>query len=199
MFASVVIAVFDREGQAQDNFLFALLKLSRGSGNFIGEVGSAVIKLSDGEPELDKIAQPDTHLHRLRTLRQKIGGAGFKGLHANLVGLDRGNHHDWNIGELRKRTKFTDESYAVHFRHLVIHERDVEIAFACGRHCLHGVQEGRGLNQAIRLDESLQKIEDGAAVIDEQRLSKHWAVSLRGGGIRNRPTPKPNPPPLTWS
>ena len=39
MLAGVVIAVFDRKRQPQDDLFFALLKLSRRRGNFIGKVG----------------------------------------------------------------------------------------------------------------------------------------------------------------
>jgi hypothetical protein len=154
----------------------ASLKFSRRRGHFAREIGSAIVELPDGKTEPDQIAQPDRHLHRLRALRQEVGGAGFEGLDANFVGLDRSDHHDWNIRELRQRTKLADEGDAVHFRHLVVDQHDIEIAFVRGDHRLEGIQECRGLNQAVGFDESLQEIEGGTAVIDEKRLSKHGSL-----------------------
>src|ERR1700754_845951 len=103
MLAGVVVAVFDRERQAQDDLLLALLQLPGGRGYLARKVGGAVVELSDGKSEPYEIAKADLHLQALRTLRQKIGGAGLQRSHPHFIAFDRADHHEGDLGELRKR------------------------------------------------------------------------------------------------
>ena len=69
-----------------------------------------------------------------------------------------------------------DEADAVHMRHLVVDQYEVEIAPARAADGLDRVEESGRLDEAVGLDMPFQEVEDGSAVVNQKRLGQHPQV-----------------------
>ena len=81
---------------------------------------------------------------------------------------------------------------AVHLRHFIVDQDEIEVGDARRRDGLQWIEEGGGARRAVRFDMPFQEVEDGAAVIDEERVSGHRLVSSlapKREGRRNRAQP----------
>ena len=69
-----------------------------------------------------------------------------------------------------------DEADAIHVRHFVVDQHEIEIALARAGDGLDRIEERGRLDEAFGLDMPFQEVEDGSAVVNQKRLGQHPQV-----------------------
>ncbi len=173
--AGVVVPVFHRQREAEDDLGLALAQGAHRPLDLAGEPRGLVVEAAHRGGQPHQVAQPDPELDAADALVEEVGGTGVQGGEAHRIAHLAGDHHDRDLGVVLDPPQVTDDGRAVHLGHVVVDQHEVEGAHPRLVEREERVPEDGGDRLLVLFQQPLNLGQDRLAVVDDEYV--HLPIS----------------------